>query len=209
MLEKQLLQQRTAILKQQNKQLNKTVSESNQDADDLTVRRQDLLVKQQKVESLLADYQQILPNFTHMMQTKTAGSPPNIQQQMQDTLNKLSGDKSLSAKYQILVDSLKQWHKNDQLLQVKQGMIQLENEQLMTEQLFLGNDQAWFSTPDNSRVGLGYALDSGWVWQELNEAEIALLGDSYHAAIAQAIKDAKHLTPGNLIDLPVKFGGES
>lgn len=78
----------------------------------------------------------------------------------------------------------------------------------MTEQLFLGNDQAWFTSADNSRVGIGYVDNSSWVWQELSSAEQAQLGSDFRAAIAQAIKDAKHLTPGRLIDLPVKLGAE-
>ena len=207
MLEKQLLKQRISILKQQNKQLSITVNETNNDADELTLRRQTLLSEQQQVEKLLADYRQVLPNFTHAMQSKAASSPPHLQQKMRDTLTNITADKSLSAKYQVLVDSLKQWYKNDQLLQVKQGMIMLADEQLMTEQLFLGNDQAWFSTSDNSRVGIGYAAESGWIWQELTSMEVELLSSDFKVAIAQAIKDAKHLTPGRLIELPVKLGG--
>lgn len=209
MLEKQLLQQRISILKQQNKQLTATVNQTNQDADELTLRRQNLLSEQQAAESQLANYKLVLPKFTHLMQSKAAMAPNHIQHKLQDTLAKRSSDKSLSANYQILVDGLKQLHKNDQLLQVKQGMISLADRQLMTEQLYLGNDQAWFSSPDNSRVGIGYGSAQGWVWQELTEAEISALGSDYKAGIAQAIKDAKHLTPGRLIELPVKLGGRN
>lgn len=56
---------------------------------------------------------------------------------------------------------------------------------------------------------IGYGSAQGWVWQELTEAEISALGSDYKAGIAQAIKDAKHLTPGRLIELPVKLGGRN
>lgn len=203
-LEKQLISQRISILKQQNKQLKNTVSQTNNDADELTLRRQNLLAEQGKVEQLLADYKQVLPKFSHAMQSKAATAPEHLQQQLKDMLAKLSANKPLTAQYQTLVDTLKQWHKNDQLLQVKQGMIKLAGQDLMTEQLYLGNDQAWFSTPDNSRVGIGFATESGWRWQELSEDDTQFDGN-YQQAIAQAIKDAKNLTPGRLIDLPVKL----
>ena len=203
-LEKQLINQRISILKQQNKQLNKTVNQTNNDADELTLRRQNLVAEQGKVEQLLADYKQVLPKFTHAMQSKAAKVPEHLQQQLKDTLAKLSASQPLTAQYQTLVDTLKQWHKNDQLLQVKQGMIKVAGQDLMTEQVYLGNDQAWFSTPDNSRVGLGFATQSGWLWQELS-GENEQFSGSYQQAIAQAIKDAKNLTPGRLIDLPVKL----
>lgn len=199
-LEQQLLSQRIAILKQQNKQLKQTISATNTDADELTVRRQDLLTQQGKIEQTLAEYKKVLPKFSHAMQTKAALAPPHLQQQLRDTLDKLSDAKPLSGQYQALADTLKLWHKNDKLLQVKQGMIELAQQPLMTEQLYLGNDQAWFVSADGSRAGVGFASAQGWLWQELDSSE-------HGAAIAQAIQDAKHLTPGRLIDLPTQVGG--
>ncbi len=200
-LEKQLINQRIAILKQQNKQLNSIVNETNKVSDDLTLRRQRLLSEQNKVEQSLNAYKQILPQFIHLIQKKVNSVPLHIRLALSDILDKISDDKPLSAQYQMVVDSLKLLQKNDKLLQVKQGMINVANQPLMAEQLYLGNDFAWFSTLDGSHVGIGFNHNSTWQWQNLS----ALFSETYNIAIAQAIKEAKHLTPGQLIDLPVKI----
>ena len=207
-LEKQLIVQRITILKQQNKQLNKIITTTTNDADELTLRRQNLLAEQENVEHSLAAFKQLLPQFVHVMRTKVASVPWHIQSTSVDILERISDDKSLSVQYQHAVDSLKLIQKNDKLLQVKQGMINVDNQSIMTEQLYLGNDFAWFTTLDNSRVGIGFSQHAAWHWQDLSAVFAGDKSQAFNASIVQAIKDAKHLTPGRLIELPIKIGDQ-
>jgi|TARA_B110000014_G_C20120338_1_gene593405 hypothetical protein len=200
-LEKQLLSQRISLLKKQNQQLTKQVNKTNTHADELTLRRQELLLKQGDVEQSISQYKQVKSIFTHVLQQRIASAPPYLQHQLNTMLASISISAPLNKQYQVLVDTLKQWHKNDQLLNVKQGMILIDGQELMTEQFYLGNDQAWFTTPDNSRVGVGFPHSNGWQWQLFSSEQT----DTFARAIKRAINDATHQTPSSLIELPVNI----
>ena len=200
-LERELLRQRIAILQQQNQQLATQISQTNNDADQLTLHRQTLLQQQGEVEQALAEYKQALPKFSHLLKQRIENSPPYLQAQLTQMLASLSTNTPLNKQYQVMVDILKQWHKNDQLMHIKQGLIVVDGQELMTEQLYLGNDHAWFSTPDNSRVGIGFPSQAGWLWQEFSAEQTS----DFARSIERATKDAKHLTPGNFIHLPASI----
>lgn len=196
-LEKQLLNQRIALLREQNKQLTQVIKNADQQTDNLSERRQELIAAQAEIEQSLSGYRQIKPQLHHFLQMQMARTPPYLQQQLANALAQLDSNKPLNKEYQVLVEGIKQIAKANQLISVKQGSIELEGEKIMTEQLYLGNGQAWFITQDNSRAGIGFASLEGWHWQQSH--------DDDNQSIRQAINDAKNLTPGQLIALPVKL----
>lgn len=194
--EQSMLEQRISLLKRQNEQLQETIERANATSDDLTERRQELLVSQTKLEKQLNEYEQVKPQVVHLLQQAIASAPPYLQQQLNLGLEELSDKKQLTTEYQLITDLLVQLRKNSELIQVKQGVIDLSQQSLMSEQLYLGNSQAWFVTADNSRAGIGLATSEGWQWQEMSE----------HADVIRlAIRRSKNLTPGDLLLLPVQL----
>jgi hypothetical protein len=102
--------------------------------------------------------------------------------------------KEITVQYQGITNIVKKLTKNSKLITVKQGVIKIKNQDLLTIQLYLGHDQAWFVTQDNSRAGIGYQKNNQWLWSE----------DSHYAGnIRQAINYAKNQMPGPLLNLPI------
>lgn len=191
--EKQQLTFRIALLTHQNKNLRDKISSTHNQQDQVNQQRQDILTKQTVTEQRVEQYRQALPNILDQLQQLMSSLPPYLMQQLSPELTQATTQKELTGKYQAIANIVKQVAKNSKLIHVKQGLIQLNDKNLLTKQLYFGYDQAWFITQDNSRAGIGFRKNKQWFWQE----------DSQYADdIRQAINHAQNQMPGPLLNLP-------
>ena len=199
-LEQQQLALRVSLLKQQNKNLNSQIKQSQDNQDQVSQQRLALLQSQSVAEQAVSQYRLALPNLANKMQQLMAVLPPYLVLQLTPQLTKLTSSADLNTKYQSLSSMTKQIVKADQLIMVKQGVISLAGQELLTQQLYFGNAHAWFVTQDNSRSGIGYRQSGRWQWQEQQ---------GIGADIRQAIMNAKNQVPGPLFSLPVNIGASN
>ena len=195
--EQQQLTLRISLLKQQNKNFETQIEQAKDNHDQVSEQRLTLLKSQSVAESAVNQYRLALPNLTNQMQQLMATLPPYLVLQLTPELSQVILAADLNTQYQSLSKMTKQITKAGQLMMVKQGVISLAGTELLTQQLYFGNDQAWFITQDNSRSGIGYSQDGRWKWQE--QPDIA-------TEVRQAISNAKNQIPGPLFSLPVNLG---
>lgn len=192
--EQQQLALRISLLSHQNKILREKIKRTNSQKDQVNQQRQDILTKQTFIEQSVAQYRQKLPSLLNQLQRLISSLPTYLQKQLASELEQASMQKELTKQYQSIANIVKQVTKNSELIQLKQGLIHLGEQELLTQQLYFGHDQAWFITQDNSRAGIGFRKNNQWLWQE----------DSQYADnIHQAISHAKSQMPGPLLSLPV------
>lgn len=192
--EKQQLMLRISLLSQQNNNLQEKISRAENKQNQVNQAREKILTEQTIIEQSINDYRLALPNLLDQLQQLISRTPPEFSQQLSTDLANAMTKKELTAKYQGVANILKQLTKNSKLISVKQGVIQIDEKELLTTQLYLGLDQAWFVTQDNSRAGIGYQKNNQWRWLE----------DSQYADnIRKAINHAKNQMPGPLLNLPI------
>ncbi|REL26911.1 DUF3450 family protein [Thalassotalea euphylliae] len=207
-LEQQQLELRIALLKEQNKILSSQISQDNSQQDQVNQQRQAILTEQTVLEKSVGQYQKALPAIINQLQTLVASLPPYLAEQLKGELAQLSlrGNqietqtrvgKSLSNEYQAIASIIKQLTKSSGLIQLKQGVIDINGSERLTQQLYFGHDQAWFISSDNSFSGIGFRQQNSWQWLAVDDA---------NEQIRQAINHAESQTPGQLINLPIALG---
>lgn len=192
--EKQQLELRLSLLSHQNNNLREKINSTNVQKDQVNQQRKDILTKQTLIEQSVELYRQALPSIVDQLQQLMSSLPPSLIAQLSPELTQVSKQKELTGKYQAITNIVKQVAKNSELIHVKNGLVQLEDKELLVQKLFFGHDQAWFITQDNSRAGVGFRKDQQWVW--LEQAE-------YADNIRQAINRAQNQMPGPLVSLPI------
>jgi hypothetical protein len=198
-IEKQQLKLRIGLLKQENSQLSEQIKQDQHDQDQIGQQRQALLSAQTDIEQAVDAYRTAYPNILSRAQQLLAVLPPYLQLQLADEVKKLNEKSELTAQYQAIANIAKQVAKVENLIVVKQGMINLNGKPLLTEQVYLGHRHAWFITQDNANAGMGYSNGDGWQWQAV---------EAHHDSIRRAIISAKNQVPGELLHLPVNLGAK-
>lgn len=194
--EQQQLQLRISLLKHQNKTLKAIIKNANTQQDIVEQQRTEILTKQTIIEQGIADYRKSLPAMLDLLQQLQSTLPGYLAAQISAELTQVNQQKELTGKYQVISNIIKKITKSAQLIQVKQNVIELKGESLLTQQLYFGNDQGWFITQDNSRSGIGYRQNNQWLWLESkDDTEV----------IRQAINSAQNQMPGPLLNLPIKL----
>jgi chromosome segregation ATPase len=196
--EQQQLQLRIKLLQHQNSTLQASIKSANNKQGMIEKQREDILTKQTIIEQNIANFRTSLPSLVDLLQQLSSGLPPYLSAQVTEEFKQIAQQKELTGKYQAISSMIKQITKSSQLVQVKQSVIELNNEKILTQQLYFGNDQAWFITQDNSRSGLGFRLNNQWVWSEAAE---------YSEVIRQAINSSQNQMPGPLLNLPIRLEG--
>ena len=196
-LEKQHLSTRLNIIDAEEKNLKKIIDITKIRDDEVAKKRQKLLSQQLILEQQLAQWQQHFAQLEHQFEQLWLVTPPYLKTELQPLYEKLKQDTpSVSVRYQNLASLLKKVRRADNLIHYHRGAILLNGEQLIVEQLFLGNALGWFVAQDNSISGIGTSTSTGWRW---------LQDDSAKESIRQAIVRYQQQTPGNLISLPLKL----
>lgn len=192
--EKQQLTFRISLLSHQNDNLRDKISRAENQKNQVNQTREKILTEQTILEQNINTYRQALPNLLDQLQLLMSRLPPQLAQQLAPELENAMTNETLTAQYQGIANIVKTLTKNSQLISIKQGIIAINEQDLLTIQLYLGHDQAWFVTQDNSRAGIGYQKNNQWFWRE----------DSQYAGnIRQAINYAKNQMPGPLLNLPI------
>jgi len=192
--EKQQLAFRISLLSHQNENLRDKISRAENKKNQVTQAREKILTEQTIIEQNINAYRLALPNLLDQLQQLMGRLPPELAQQFTLDLDSAMTKNELTVQYQGIANIVKKLTKNSKLISVKQGVININNQALLTIQLYLGHDQAWFVTQDNSRAGIGYQKNNQWFWRE----------DSQYASnIRQAINYAKNQMPGPLLNLPI------
>ena len=192
--EKQQLTFRISLLSHQNDNLRDKISRAENQKNQVNQTREKILTEQTIIEQNINTYRLALPNLLDQLQQLMSRLPPELAQQLSPELESAMSKKELTAQYQGIANIVKNLTKNNKLISVKQGVINIHEQDLLTIQLYLGHDQAWFVTQDNSRAGIGYQKNNLWFWLE----------DSQYADnIRQAINYAKNQMPGPLLNLPI------
>lgn len=194
--EQQQLQLRITLLKHQNSTLKSKIENANNQQDIVEQQRVKILTQQTVIEQSIARYRASVPALVDLLQQINSGLPPYLATQISSDFKQITQQKELTGKFQIISNIIKKITKPAQLIQIKQNVITLNNESLLTQQLFFGNDHAWFITQDNSRFGVGIRQNNQWLWLET-------LGDS--DVIRQAINSAQNQMPGPLLNLPIQL----
>lgn len=192
--EKQQLTLRISLLAQQNNNLREKISRAETQKNQVNKAREKILTEQTIIEKSINDYRQMLPNLLDQLQQLMSRIPPELAAQFSSDLENAMTKKETTAQYQGVANIVKALTKNSQLISVKQGVVNLNGNELLTSQLYLGHDQAWFVTQDNSLAGVGYQKDNQWLWLENSQ---------YADNIRQAINYAKNQMPGPLLNLPI------
>jgi len=192
--EKQQLTFRISLLSHQNNNLRDKISRAENIKNQVNQAREKILTEQTIIEQNINSYRQALPNLLDQLQQLMIRLPSELTQQLAPELEDAMTKTALTAQYQGIANIVKTLTKNSQLISVKQSVININEQDLLTIQLYLGHDQAWFVTQDNSRAGIGYQKNNQWFWLE----------DSQYASnIRQAINYAKNQMPGPLLNLPI------
>jgi len=192
--EKQQLTFRISLLSHQNNNLRDKISRAENIKNQVNQAREKILTEQTIIEQNINSYRQALPNLLDQLQQLMIRLPSELTQQLAPELEDAMTKTALIAQYQGIANIVKTLTKNSQLISVKQSVININEQDLLTIQLYLGHDQAWFVTQDNSRAGIGYQKNNQWFWLE----------DSQYASnIRQAINYAKNQMPGPLLNLPI------
>jgi septal ring factor EnvC (AmiA/AmiB activator) len=192
--EKQQLTFRISLLSHQNDNLRDKISRAENKKNQVNKTRQKILTEQTMIEQNINAYRQALPNLLDQVQQLMSRLPPQLSKQLAPDLENSMTKTALTAQYQGIANIVKTLTKNSKLISVKQGVININKQDLLTIQLYLGHEQAWFVTQDNSRAGIGYQRNNQWFWRE----------DSQYAGnIRQAINYAKNQMPGPLLNLPI------
>jgi len=194
--EQQQLQLRITLLKHQNSTLKATIKSANNCQDMVEKQRKEILTKQTVIEQDIADYRKSLPAMLDLLQQLQSVLPPYLAADISTEFTQINQQKELTGKYQIISEVIKKVTKSAHLIKIKQNIIELKGESLLTQQLYFGNDQGWFITQDNSRSGVGYRHNNQWIWLET-------MGDG--DVIRQAINSAQNQMPGPLLNLPIKL----
>ncbi len=194
--EQQQLQLRIQLLKHQNSTLKATIKNASNRQNAVEQQRTEILTKQTVIEQNIANYQASLPALLDLLQQLNSGLPPHLAENISSEFKQIAQQQELTGKYQTISNVIKQITKSAQLIQIKQSIIKLDDEQLLAQQLFFGNDHGWFITQDNSRSGIGFRQNNQWLWLET-------AGNS--DVIRQAINSAQNQMPGPLLNLPVQL----
>lgn len=198
--EQQQLQLRIKLLKHHNSTLKATIKNANNRQDAVEQQRTEILTKQTVIEQNIASYRTSLPALLDLLQQLNSGLPPHLAKKISTEFKQIAQQKELTAKYQTISNIIKQITKSAQLIQIKQNIIKLDDEPLLAQQLYFGNDHGWFITQDNSRSGIGFRQNNQWHWLEST-------GNS--DVIRQAINSAKNQMPGPLLNLPIQLDASS
>lgn len=208
--EQPLLEQQLQLLNQEQQQLSATVHSQQGGQSQVSEQREQLAREQQQLE---AEQQQLLATLSALrqqLQQLAPRLPPPLQQSWQAQLPALSANSATAiaaatasddaaAQLQLVLSLLNQWHDFQKRIVVSKSTIELNGEQHLVSQLYLGVSYAWFISDDGRVKGIGHSQGSQWQWQ----LQPSLDG----GAIAQAMAMYHKQQPAALLSLPFPVPG--
>lgn len=194
---KRLLQQRIALLNQEQKQLTVLTTNNEQQVDEVSEARQKLLTLQTSMETKQADLSQWLKNQFSQIHNIHQQLPPPLAKSWQTTLSEL--DKTdISKRLESLLNLYQTFDEFNQRVSTQQEtIIDQHGQEKMVHQLYLGVARGWYITLDGTEAYGGIPTAKGWQWQ-------------YDKPVStQVIKDAlamlAHKKEAHLITLPMSL----
>lgn len=191
----QLLKQRIALLKQEQKQLTALTSNHSHQMDEVTQQRQKLLTLQTSMEQTQAHLSSWLNKEYAQIRNIHPQLPPPLANSWQTTLSNLDKE-NVSKRLESLLSLYQSFDEFNQRVSTQQATITDENGQKkMVQQLFLGVARGWYLTLDGSKAVSGQPTASGWQWLHQRPVE------------AQQVKNAlamlAHKQEAKLVTLPM------
>ncbi|WP_462163690.1 DUF3450 family protein [Pseudoalteromonas xiamenensis] len=195
--EKPLLEQQLQLLQQEFETLNRNVSSKQGGQSEVAQKRESLASEQQRLEKQQFELQSALKFHRKQLSQIVSRLPPVLQNAWNETLLKWQGDISAQTDANQLQDVLalyQQWADFQKRIVVHEAPIQLNGEEFMVDQLYVGVSQAWFISKDGKTTGVGAPKGTSWVWTAVNDLDTA--------ALVSAIAMYRKQQPASLIQLP-------
>jgi len=162
-LDRPLLEQRIRLLDAEREQLTALLEETRSRSDSVADRRSELLQRQNELEgeeariggvvdALAARLADAQPALAPAIATAIPTAEPGVD---------VAASTARLQRFAARIERLQQF--NERFGQHR-GVIELDGQSLMADQLYLGLSYAWFVTRDDRRAGHGRVVDGQWHW---------------------------------------------
>ncbi len=193
---KGVLEQRLQLLKQEKKLLKQTLLESRSAQNQVDVRRAELLKTQSELETAQSELATWLDFRFRAVHSTLNQLPPPLVKNWSEQIAANGESKDNSERLDLLLTLYRQRDEFNSRVSYLKSMVAINgDESILIEQIYLGGQIAYFSTPDGSKTGLGYVANNQWVWLESD------LISEQQFRLAKAMLD--HQVAAELIPLPV------
>lgn len=203
--EKQLLNDISASLDQEERILRETITNAEQDVSRVDEERLELISRRDSYERSSGLFQQRLVLYERQAEQLIPRLPKILQDEVAQLINRLSlaerGNYSLSERAQTLVNLLTAIQQFDGSITVANEIRTLSNgEELEVKVLFLGLSKAFYADSGKRTAGIGRPIDGGtdggWQWIEQND-----LADD----IINAVEIYENNQSPSLVGLPLEI----
>lgn len=163
-----ILQQRIALLKQEEAQLKTMLEQNKSKGSDVEQKRSELLALQTNMEKDQAQLKSWLAVQFSAVSNLRDRLPPPLAQQWQSMLQETDlTQASEGDKLALLLSLFNKLNEFDQRVAfVQSTIITPDQQEKLVKQLYLGIARGWYISLDGQEVFEGIATDQGWIWQE-------------------------------------------
>lgn len=195
-----VLEQRIRLLNAEINQLSEFIKQTKTRTNSVDEKRSQLLQQQNQLEQQQKQTETTINRLAAQLNHHQTRIAPAIAANEQGTNTSGNDITSNTAKLQYVLSRIEQLQQFNQRVGQHQGVIELNQQSLMVDQLYLGLSYAWFVSKDNQTAGYGRVVNGQWQWQ----AAPSLNGGS----VRQALKILNNQALPQYISLPVELSAQ-
>lgn len=158
--EKPLLEQRIKLLKLEQKQLKKLLSNNQASSNEVEQKREDLLKQQANLETEQTLIANTIEQLKGRLDSLYSMLPPPLQTNWQ--VQESDNDSVVLEQQLSRLSRLKDFNERISLHSMR--LTNEQGEQILVKQIYLGLSQAWFSSQNGTYSGYGLVENGTWNW---------------------------------------------
>lgn len=194
---KGLLQQRLALLKQEQKQLQSLSGNHHKKVDDVAREREQLLTLQTSIETTQQQLSRWLDREFAQVNNIAGQLPPPLTKSWQETLATLD-QKNISNRLETLLTLYQKFSEfNGRISTTQDSITDTNGQEKVVQQIYLGVARGWYLSLDGTTAIAGVPSAEGWVWQHNKPLDPQPLKD--------ALAMIKHQQEARLVTLPLSL----
>lgn len=194
--QKPLLEQRLRLLNIEKQRLKEKLAQSKQHNDEVSERRNQILLAQSKLESEQHELALWLEQSIIYAHSRITSLPPPLANTWRQSLLQITDASTDSETLEVLLLLQSKRQAFNQRISFEKSKITLATGQnVLLEQIYIGEKLAYVSTPDGTQTGIGFVANNQWQWQLNNEMP--------YADFVKAKAMLQHRQEADFIALPV------
>ncbi|WP_017444897.1 DUF3450 family protein [Gayadomonas joobiniege] len=164
--QKPVLKQRMQLLNAELSSLNKLLAASRTTKNEVDLKRNSLLAKQNELEKQHQELQNAMAGLLAKTNSLYPLLPPVLKAQWDKETLSSTQSQNVSSQLQLVLAKLSKLASLQQQISISEDIIKTpNNKEVLVKRLYLGAALAWFSSADGNVKGIGKVIDDQWRWK--------------------------------------------